>query len=264
MNITDITPENEKLYFCCLEDWSDDIKEAGDHKQEWYEHMKDKGVRVKFAMDENGVIGGMIQYVPIEYSIFKGENLYVVLCIWVHGHKIGIGNFQKRGMGTALLEAAEEDCKQLGSLGLVTWGLIVPAFMRASWFKRKGYRVVDKNGIMRLLWKPFDERAIPPVFIKPVKKPLKGAEKVNVTVFKNGWCPAMNMVYERAKRASSTIREKIDFQEFDTFDREILQEWGIQDGLFIDGKEVRTGPPPSYEKIRKKIRRRVWMKQWIG
>lgn len=264
MKITDITPENEKLYFCCLEEWSDDIKEAGDHKQKWYEHMKDKGVRVKFALDENDVIGGMIQYLPIEHSIFKGENLTVVLCIWVHGYQQGRGDFRKRGMGTALLRAAEEDCKQQGSWGLVTWGLIIPAFMRASWFKRKGYQVVDKNGIMRLLWKPFDERAIPPTFIQPKKKPEKGGEKVNVTVFKNGWCPAMNMVYERAKRASANFQEKVNFQEFDTLDHKTLQEWGIQDGLFIDGKEIRTGPPPSYEKIRRRITRRVWMKQWIG
>ncbi len=29
------------------------------------------------------------------------------------------------------------------------------------------------------------------------------------------------------------------------------------DGLFIDGKEVRTGPPPSYEKIKRLIEKRV-------
>jgi hypothetical protein len=37
----------------------------------------------------------------------------------------------------------------------------------------------------------------------------------------------------------------------------VFLEWGRSDGLFIDGKEVRTGPPPSYEKIRKLIAKRV-------
>jgi len=32
---------------------------------------------------------------------------------------------------------------------------------------------------------------------------------------------------------------------------------GMRDALFIDGKQVRTGPPPSYEKIRKIIANRV-------
>jgi hypothetical protein len=31
----------------------------------------------------------------------------------------------------------------------------------------------------------------------------------------------------------------------------------MSDALFIDGREVRNGPPPKYEKIRKKIEKRV-------
>jgi N-acetylglutamate synthase-like GNAT family acetyltransferase len=261
MRIADITSENEKLYYCCLEEWSEEMKEAGDYKQRWHERMRDKGVKVKFALDENDVIGGMIQYVPIEHTGFEGENLYVVLCIWVHGYNKGRGDYRKRGMGTALLKAAEEDCRQLGTNGLVTWGIIIPAFMRASWFKRKGYKVVDKSGIMRLLWKPFNENAIPPRFIKPKKLPEKGTEKVNISIFRNGWCPAQNITYERARRASIDFQDKINIQEYDTIDIGIAKEWGIKDGLFIDGKELRTGPPPSFEKIRKKIAKRIREKQ---
>jgi N-acetylglutamate synthase-like GNAT family acetyltransferase len=261
MIITDITPENESLYFCCLEEWSDEMKEAGDYKQKWYEHMKDKGVRVKFALDENHVIGGMIQYVPVEYSMFEGENLYVVLCIWIHGYKEGRGDYRKKGMGTALLEAAEADCRQLGTNGLVTWGLVIPVFMRASWFRRHGYSVIDKSGFMRLLWKPFNENAVQPRFIKPIKLPERGLDKVNVTMFRNGWCPAQNIACERALRASDEFHGKIEIQEYNTWNREIVKEWGISEGLYIDGKEVRTGPPPSFAKIRRKIGRRVRQKQ---
>jgi len=35
------------------------------------------------------------------------------------------------------------------------------------------------------------------------------------------------------------------------------KEWGIHEALFIDGKEVRVGPPPSYKSIRKKIEKKV-------
>lgn len=257
MKITDITPETENHYFCCLEEWSEDMKDAGDGKQKWYEYMKDKGLKVKYALDDKNVIGGMIHYVPVEYSMVKGENLYVVMCIWVHGHKQGRGDYRKRGMGKALLKAAEEDSRQLGANGLVTWGLIIPVFMKASWFKRQGYKVVDKSGIMRLMWKPFNEDAIPPKFIKPKKLPEKGKEKVNVTIFRNGWCPNFNIAYERAIRASGEFQGKINLEEYNTTDKAILEEWGISDGLFIDGREVRTGPAPSYEKLMKKISKKV-------
>lgn len=43
----------------------------------------------------------------------------------------------------------------------------------------------------------------------------------------------------------------------DTADRATFLEWGISDALLIDGKEVRTGPPPSYEKLRRLIEKRL-------
>jgi hypothetical protein len=35
MEIIDITEQHEPLYFCCLEDWSEDMKDAGGHKEAW-------------------------------------------------------------------------------------------------------------------------------------------------------------------------------------------------------------------------------------
>lgn len=81
--------------------------------------------------------------------------------------------------------------------------------------------------------------------------------KVTITAFINGWCPAQNLVFERAKRAASEFEDNVIFHEINTFNREIFLEWGIVDALFIDKKEVRTGPPPSYEKIKKKIAKKV-------
>ena len=114
MKIIDLTDEHRELYFKCLEDWSDEMNEAGDHKACWYEKMKDKGLGVKLAVDDQGKVGGMIQYIPIEHSFAEGQDLYVILCIWVHGYKKGRGNFQKKGMGKALIQAAEEDVRAKG------------------------------------------------------------------------------------------------------------------------------------------------------
>lgn len=257
MKVMDLSENHEKLYCMCLEDWSDDIKEAGHHKETWYSKMKDKGLRVKLALDDRDNPGGMIQYLPIEYSFVAGENLYFILCIWVHGHKQGPGNFQGKGMGAALLEAAETDARERGAKGLVAWGISLPLFMRASWFKKHGYRPVDRMGLQVLLWKPFTDDAVPPRWIRPKKKPGKIPHQVTVTVFLNGWCPVQSLAYERAKRAAAPFGDKVVFKEINTFDRDTFLEWGISDGLYVDDKAIRTGPPPSFEKIRKKIARRV-------
>jgi len=257
MRVIDLTEEHERPYFVCLEDWCEEMKEAGDHKETWYRKMKDRGLRVKLALDDQGQVGGMIQYVPIEESFAEGRDLYFVNCIWVHGYRKGRGNFQKRGMGKALLRAAEADAKELGAKGLVAWGVTLPFFMKASWFKKQGYTRVDKEGMQVLLWKPFADDAVAPKWIKQKKKPGAMPGQVTVTAFLNGWCPAQNLVFERAKRAASELGDKVVFQGINTFDRQVLLEWGIADGLFIDGRQVRTGPPPSYKKIRRMIARRV-------
>jgi len=70
------------------------------------------------------------------------------------------------------------------------------------WFKKQGYTKVDQSGLLGpvLLWKPFSDDSIPPTWIKRKKKPEKNPDKVTVTGFINGWCPAQNIVFERAKQ----------------------------------------------------------------
>ncbi|NIM48662.1 MAG: GNAT family N-acetyltransferase [Gemmatimonadales bacterium] len=257
MRIIDLTDAHTQIYFVCLEDWSEEVKEAGNHKEIWYNRMKDKGLRVKLAVDDRGEVGGMIQYLPVEHSFVEGRGLYFITCVWVHGYKKGRGNFQKQGMGTALLRAAELDAEAKGAKGMAAWGIALPFWMKASWFRRQGYKKVDKQGIRVLLWKPFTVDAIPPRWVRQRRKPETTPGKVTVTGFLNGWCPAQNMAFERAKRAASEFGEEVAFREINTLDRGTFLEWGIADALFVDDKQLRTGPPPAYTKIKRVIARKV-------
>jgi N-acetylglutamate synthase-like GNAT family acetyltransferase len=256
MEIVDLTPKYEDIYCLCLEDWSDEMKEAGNHKKLWYQRMKNKGLGVKVAI-EDGKVCGMIQYVPAEYGFAEGDNFYFIHCIWVHGYKKGIGNFQKRGIGKELLKAAEKDVKNIGAEGMAAWGISLPFWMKASWFKKQGYKKVDKNGMAVLMWKSFSDDAKAPKWIKQKKSPDPIKEKVRVSVFRNGWCPSQDIVFNRAQRASAEFGEKVVFEEIDTSDRNTYMEYGISDALFINGKNLRTGSPPSYKKIKRQIGKRL-------
>ncbi|NTV82131.1 MAG: hypothetical protein HGA24_11995, partial [Candidatus Aminicenantes bacterium] len=81
--------------------------------------------------------------------------------------------------------------------------------------------------------------------------------RVTVTALINGWCPGMNMAFERAKRAAAEFGDKVEFRPVDTFDRAVFREWGEPDAIFVDRKSIRMGPPPSYDKIKKAIAKRV-------
>jgi hypothetical protein len=212
---------------------------------------------VKLAEDDSGQIGGMIQYIPIRFSLAEGDDLYFINCIWVHGYKQGRGNFQKKGMGKALLQAAEEDVQNRGAKGLAAWGLAMPFWMKASWYKKQGYKKVDSMKGMVLLWKPFSDDAVPPKWIHPRKKPDLVEGKVVVTALVNGSCSVGGINYERAKRASAQFGDSIIFNGVDTSDQAVFDEWGMIDSVFIDQKRVSIGPPLKYEKLVKKIARKV-------
>lgn len=257
MEVVSLTEEHEQLYFVCLEDWSEEMKEAGNHKAVWYRQMKDKGLRVKLALNDSGQVGGMIEYMPIEYAPAEGSDLYFITCIWVHGHKQGRGDFRKRGMGKALLKAAEEDAEDLGARGMVAQGLWLPFWIRASWFKKHGYKKVDSHDWIQLLWKPFASDAVPPKWMKKKYAPELTPAKVTVTSFLNGQCPAGNIVHERARRAVEEFGDRVVFRTINTNDKEVMRQHGEVAALYVDDKKVRTGPPPSYEKIRRVIAKRV-------
>jgi hypothetical protein len=160
-------------------------------------------------------------------------------------------------MGKALLQNAENDVKNQNAKGMVAWGILLPFFMRASWFKKQGYKKVDKDGMVVLLWKPFSEDAKPPRLIRQKKKPELQPGKVVMTALLNGWCPGQNLAFERAKKACNEFGDRVILKLIDTSDRSNFLEWGLSDALFIDKKQIRTGPPPSYEKIKKLIEKKV-------
>ena len=257
MQIIGLTDETRNDYFTCLEEWSDEMKDGVCRKECWYDSMQAKGLRVLLAANDAGVVAGMIHYAPIEYSWVEGEDLYFVYCIWVHGHRQGRGDLRKQGIGTALLRAAEDDVKTLNAKGLVVWGMVLPVFMRASWFRKHGYRKADRKGISMLLWKRFAEDAVPPRWIRAKKRPEPVPGKVVVTALANGWCSAIDGTIERARKVCSELGDDVLFHEVDSSSRDTVREWGLSDALFVDDRNIYRGPPISTERIRKCILKKL-------
>ncbi len=259
MQIRDLTKADLPLYYCCLEDYAAELEPGKACKQNWYARMKDKGLRVKLAIDDDGTVSGMIQYQPVEHTHITGRDIYFIYCIWVHGHKLGIGNRQKKGMGKALLSAAEEDAKSLGAKGMAAWGLKIPVWMKVSWFRKQGYIPADSQGVAGLVFKPFSPDAQTPYFPKPKKKPLSAKDRIIIMDFISGWCTYSNVTHANAARIAAEFPDKVQLITLDATDKAVLEEWGIGEGLFINGKEVRLAPPLPYSKLKliveKKLKR---------
>jgi len=266
MKIVDMAGEPLAGYCKCLEDWSTEFDDEGGNKQKWYEKEKGHGLRVKLAEDDNGDVVGMIHYIPAEYAPIVGKDVWYIYCIWVHGYDKGVGNHQHKGIRKMQLRAAEEDARAGGAKGIVAWGVTLPFFMRSGWFKKQGYRQVDRDGMTELVLKSFvaEGEIEKPALVKRKGKIEGGTDRVRLTCFMNGWCPGQNIVYERAKRIAGEHPGQVEFVGIDTTDRKLMLEYGVVDGLFVDDRQVRTGPPPSYEKLKKVVEKRLRKRKMIG
>lgn len=255
MKVTDLNDALCPLYFRCLEEGSEEMADAEEHKARWYESFRDRGLRVKLAHDDDGRVVGMIQYLPVEQAFVDGHHLHFILCLRVSSP----GGRTVRGVGSALLAAAESDARQRGARGMAAWGRTLPPGLRASWFLRRGYQRADADGGRVLVWKSFANDAEPPRWIRggDATVPGDGHGRVRVTAFRHGWCSLQNVVLERARRAAADFGDEVVFECVDTADPAAVHDWGQVDALFIDGVPVRTTPPPSYRKLHARLARAV-------
>ena len=209
VEIVNLTEETKPRYFVCLEEWNEQLNGVKSIKEDWYNKMKDKGLRVKLAKNTENEITGMIEYMPVEYSYAEGNRLYFVNCIWVHGYETkGMGNKQGKGIGKALLKAAEDDVKKMGMDGLGVWGLSEPIWMNALWFEKQGYEKTDQIKWFVLLWKAFNTDAVQPKWKKGEFKQELIPGKVKVTAFRNGQCSSENSIYYAAKRSATEFGDQ--------------------------------------------------------
>jgi len=252
--IIDLSEETVEPFFRCLSDDETEWSAGACRRAEWFRKLQSGGLRGKLAEEEDGELSGMVQYGPIEHLFPDSSGLYFVYCIWVKRQKKG-PNYQKKGIGSALLHEVEEDVRRLGAKGLVVWGIKFPFWMQASWFRKKGYTVIDTLGMARLLWKPFEEGFEPPRWMRAKKRPEKVSGQVTVTAFISGWCTAANSQALFARQAAEELGERVVYREIDLLDQENIREWGLTDTVFVDGKEIGKGPPMPYKKIKKKIQK---------
>ena len=258
MEIMDLTSDTEELLHCCLKPYDGEFASGVPRKREWFERFRDRGARAKLAVDDDGEVAGMIQYVPVELAPHvEGGGIWVVLCIWVHAYEGGVGDRRGRGMGPALLAAAEEDARARGAEGMAAWGITSPFWMNAPWFESRGYRRVDDHGWYALVFKPFTEEAAEPRWVRERKRPEPVPGRVRVSSFAAGWCTSGNLIQAWARRAAEELGDPVVYEEFDTSDPDVVAEWGISTGLFVDGEELEVRGDETYDKVRDFIR--GWM-----
>lgn len=251
MKLVEIDKNTEGTFFRCLHDEKSADPRVLALRHRWYDRYKEKGLRAKVLMREDEAIVGLCQYLPIEHSQLMGEDLFVILCIWVHGYEHLVGNQQGQGYGRFILTYIEEDARSSGAKGVAAWGMDFPYWNPVSFYEHLGYSRVETRDSVVLVWKAFTQDAQPPALLRPRRKLLREEGKRRVTVFVNGWCGGGCEQCISARDAIEGLGERVVYEEVDTSDRALMLSWGIEEGVFVDDTPFRPyGPPWTSAELR--------------
>ena len=257
MKFMHIDHDTAGTFFRCLHDEKPADPRVIALRRRWYNRYKDKGLRAKVLVRDDDAIVGLCQYLPIEHSFLRGNNLFAILCMWVHGYEHRVGNQQGQGYGAFVLHHIEEDARVSGAKGVAAWGMDFPFWNPVSFYEHMGYTRVEKQPPVILVWKPFTTDATPPTLLQPAPLPEPETETTNVTMFINGWCGSGCEHCVAARDVVAELGDMVSYTEIDTSDRTTMEVWGIDDGLFLDGTPFRpNGPPWTREELSAEIRKR--------
>ena len=253
MKLIDVTEKTQEAFIRCLQEEQTEDHQLVKISRRWYEKNKEKGLRAKLLILDDGRRGGMCQYIPIEHSHLTGKDLMAILCLWVHGYEHGIGIQQGKGYGKRMLDAIEEDARLNGKKGVAAWGMDWDTnWMPATFFEHQGYTRTDEEEKVIVFWKPFSSDANPPRLLRLDNPPPKGTERVNVTVAVNGWClGCYKFLY--AREAVEGIESCVEYTELDPPDRANILHLGKVGGIFLDGEVFQPYQICDKEELRAEI-----------
>ncbi|MFX0104617.1 MAG: GNAT family N-acetyltransferase [Candidatus Hodarchaeota archaeon] len=257
----------DKLDFICaicldpsVDQETQDLMEDGmDGRMSWIKKMMPKGLEILVALEKpkqekihykwvgkmlhsdlavHGQVPiGLLEYIPIEYALepIEGKSTLFINCMWI------LPPFWSRGVGKALIESFIERAKQIGGGSVIAydgdkWFGTSINYMPSSFFKKFGFKEVDKDGSRVLLFLDLGTSE-QPKFILTRKMDYSKGKESNLSIFFNSQCPWSKYMINTVKQGVEKYAN-INFNIVNTDSRELIQKLGISRGICLNGKPI--------------------------
>ncbi|MFX1316713.1 MAG: GNAT family N-acetyltransferase [Promethearchaeota archaeon] len=225
----------------------------------WIKRMMSKGLEVFIAVEKpksevihykwagkmlhsdlalHGMVPmGLLESMPIEIALepIEGKNSLFINCMWI------LPPFWLTGVGTALLESFINRAKEVGGASVLTyeedkWFGTSIKYMPSSFFKKFGFKEVDRDGSRILLYLNLNAN-IKPKLISFKQESFEENDEIRVDIFFNSQCPWSKFMVDLIKEKRNKYPE-VTFKFINTDDRKIIEKFGISRGICINGKPV--------------------------
>jgi hypothetical protein len=236
--------------YCCMaeasvnETWKDSLPQS----RKWFKQNLRKHVEGYHLLDGEKV-AGHIYFAPSQSAIapfqMEPDVAYIYCTEMMH-------EYIRKGYGKMMFNHAKSDLTSRGFKGILVDASDFEGHMHHSHFTKQGFRVLEEHPPFKILYFPLLKKSVE---VKPLKfnyTPSHG--KVEVTLFKNSFCPVGVYMHNLIKHVAKTFGDKVKIVEIPTT-LKTVRKYGTTDPL-INGK-IKLFGPASTEDIRKAIQEEI-------
>lgn len=227
----------EHTYPCATESpipfWADGVPLC----REWFADNLGKYVEGFHLLDESGNVIGHIYWAPsrralVPYEIEDG--VAYIYCEWVQRRHRGKGGMH------LLFQEFIAFLNSQGYKGVAVDGTEIEGYMHYQHFLKRGFQVFRQSDGAKLLYYPLSQAT---VGIKSITAHVvkEGKAEVEILVIGSHFCPVGASAVLAIRKVAQEFGERVSVKEIPA-SREVLAQYGVADGIFINGKAKFFGP----------------------
>lgn len=216
--------------------------------REWFATHLGEGVEGFHLKNDIGDVIGHIYWAPGKRALVPyrlEEGVVYEYCEWVQR------GWQGKGGMRILFQAFVDHARSEGYKGILVDGTEYEGYMHFRHFLERGFRVLEEDG-GKLLYYPITQEG---VRVERIPMQLPSACRRGICVIGSLFCPVGASAVLAIRQVVEELGEREILQEIPS-GRDVIERYGVADGIFINGKPQFFGPVTE-EEIRKTIRREL-------
>jgi len=250
MHVKKVTLGDLGATYCCMSklppgaSWAEALPES----RNWFKANLGKHVEGYHLLDGNRVVGH-VYYTTSEKALLPFETEPKVAFIYCTEM---LRDYMRKGYGKMLLDYVKDDLKKQGYKGILVDASDIKEYMYYEHFLKQGFKVIKEHAPFKLMYYPLTKDSVQVKLLELNYKPSK--DKVEVTLFKNFFCPVGAYMYHLMKKAAKSFGDKVKVVEIEAT-LETVRKIGATDPL-INGK-IKILGPASEEDVKKAIQEEI-------
>ncbi len=250
MQVKRVTSGDLAATYCCMSELRPGVSwaEALPDSKEWFKNNLGKHIEGYHLLDKNRTVGH-IYYTTSEKALVPYEIEPQVACVYCTEM---LRDYMHKGFGKMMFDHAKDDLRKRGFKGIIVPATDFKEWMHYELFLKQGFTVVKERNPYKIMYFPLTKESVTVKLLDLNYTPSK--DKVEVTLFKNFFCPVGAYMYHLIKKVAQSFGDKVKIVEIEA-SLENVRRYGTSDPL-INGK-IKLWGPTSEEGVKKAIQEEI-------